>query len=194
MTSRYAFSVLALALLAGCGYDATPPDTQAERAAEPAAPATPSPAAASASGQPLLVRQGEPGHLADASGAALYYLEGNQDGSRCDDACEQVWPPVTSDEAVPPVAQGVDASAVATLQGRDGRNHVTYQGHPLYRYAGDRGARTTTGDEVQDQWGHWKLVATGGGSSGGDPAAPAETGPDDGPPQSGGAASPAERG
>src|SRR5690554_6279222 len=176
MTSRYAFSVLALALLAGCGYDATPPDTQAERAAEPAAPATPSPTAASASGQPLLVRQGGPAHLADASGAALYYLEGNLDGSQCDDACEQVWPPVTSEQAIPPAAEGVDRSAVATLQGRDGRRHVTYEGHPLYRYAGDRGARTTTGDDVQDEWGHWKLVTLDGGSGdAGSASAPAGT-------------------
>lgn len=181
MTSRFALSALALALLAGCGYDATPPDTDSG----PVAPATP-PAASetSAPARPLLMREGQ--HLADASGAALYYLEGNVDGSQCDDACEQVWPPVTSDQATPPSAEGVDRSAVATLQGRDGRRHVTYQGHPLYRYAGDRGAHTTTGDGVQDEWGHWKLVTLDGGLGDGASAAPSGgTGSGDGQSQSG---------
>jgi len=105
----------------------------------------------------------DPGHLADASGAALYFLEGNRDGRRCDDACEQVWPPVTSDVPNPSAGPGVDASAVGTVQGGDGRNHVTYGGEPLYRYAGDRGARTTTGDDVEDEWGRWRLVTLGEG-------------------------------
>lgn len=190
MTSRFALSALALALLAGCGYDATPPDPESGPAAAPAAAATPPAGAeASAPAGPLLMREGEPGHLADASGAALYYLEGNVDGSQCDDACEQVWPPVTSDQAIPPSAEGVDRSAVATLQGRDGRKHVTYQGHPLYRYAGDRGARTTTGDDVQDEWGHWKLVTLDGGSGdGASTIPPGGTASDDGQSQPGDAA------
>ena len=198
MTSRFALSALALALLAGCGYDATPPETQSGPVAAPApaaAPATPADADASAPAGPMLMREGEPAHLADASGAALYYLEGNLDGSQCDDACEQVWPPVTSEQAIPPAAEGVDRSAVATLQGRDGRRHVTYEGHPLYRYAGDRGARTTTGDDVQDEWGHWKLVTLDGGSGdAGSASAPAGTPSGDGQPRSGDGAAPAERG
>lgn len=195
MTSRFALSALALALLAGCGYDATPPG-EPERSAQPAAPGTPAAAGGADAGPPagpMLVREGEPGHLADASGAALYYLEGNLDGSQCDDACEQVWPPVTSEQAVPPTAEGVDRSAVATLQGRDGRRHVTYEGHPLYRYAGDRGARTTTGDDVQDEWGHWKLVTLDGTGETGSTDAPAGTASGDGQPQSAEGATPAER-
>lgn len=147
----------------------------------------------------MLVREGEPGHLADASGAALYYLEGNQDGSQCDDACEQVWPPVTSDQAQPSSGPGVDGSAVATLRGRDGRHHVTYEGRPLYRYVGDRGARTTTGDDVQDEWGHWKLVTLDGGSANPSTGQPDATGSDGTRPAPGEAAptdgsAPAERG
>ncbi|MDH5832891.1 COG4315 family predicted lipoprotein [Luteimonas kalidii] len=166
MTPRLAVSTLALALLGACGYDATPPDAPpdneapAATAPAPAAPAAPETQAAPA--QPMLVREGDPPYLADSSGAALYTLEGNTDGGACDTACEQVWPPVTSDTAQPVGAQGVDASAVATLQGRDGRNHVTYAGRPLYRYAGDRGANTTTGDDVEDEWGRWQLVRLDG--------------------------------
>lgn len=157
MTARLALSTLALALLGACGYDATPPDAPAERDAPAATAPVPADAYAGPA-QPMLVREGDPPHLADASGAALYALEGNTDGSACDAACEQVWPPVISDAAQPVGADGVDQSAVATLQGRDGRNHVTYDGQPLYRYAGDRGANTATGEDVEDQWGRWRLV------------------------------------
>ncbi|TWT20675.1 hypothetical protein [Luteimonas wenzhouensis] len=162
MIGRTLLPALALALLAGCGYDATPPERAPDPAAAGAAPAAPAESTPAPAAQPLLVRE-DPGHLADASGAALYFLEGNRDGRRCDDACEQVWPPVTSDVPNPSAGPGVDASAVGTLQGGDGRNHVTYGGEPLYRYAGDRGARTTTGDDVEDEWGRWRLVTLGEG-------------------------------
>ncbi|TWG91159.1 putative lipoprotein with Yx(FWY)xxD motif [Luteimonas sp. J16] len=152
---------LALALLAGCGYDATPPDRAPEPGAAGPSPATPAESNPAPGAQPLLVREGTPGHLADASGAALYYLEGNADGSRCDAACEQVWPPVTSDTPNPVADASVDAADIGTLPGAGGRNHVTWRGHPLYRYAGDRGARTTTGDDVEDQWGRWRLATPG---------------------------------
>ena len=162
MIARLAVPTLAFALLGACGYDATPPDAPPGRdaaATTAPAPGTPrAPEADAAPAQPLLVREGDPPHLSDGSGAALYTLEGNTDGSACDAACEQVWPPVTSDAARPVGAQGVDQSVIATLQGRDGRKHVTYEGRPLYRYAGDRGANTTTGDDVEDQWGRWQLV------------------------------------
>ena len=129
-----------------------------------------------------LIREGgDPGYLADSSGAALYYLEGNSDGSQCDSACQQVWPPVILGSGEEPVAgPGVQQPAVGSMQTSAGSRQLTYHGHPLYRYAGDRGARTTTGNEVKDQWGQWFLMgadgqrapsATAGGTSAGAPGA-----------------------
>ena len=141
----------------GCGYDATPPERAPDRRRRrPRQPGPPLPRRRSR----CWVRRSS--HLADASGAARC-LDGNRDGRRCGDACEQVWPPVTSDVPNPSAGPGVDASAVGTVQGGDGRNHVTYGGEPLYRYAGDRGARTTTGNDVEDEWGRWRLVTLGEG-------------------------------
>lgn len=102
-------------------------------------------------------------HLIDGAGSSVYVLEGNTDGSRCDAACEEAWPPVLTDDALPRGAAGVEQGRIGTLD-RGNRTHVTYGGQPLYRYAGDGGANRTAGDGVQDQWGTWSLVGLDGGS------------------------------
>lgn len=171
MTLKPAISILALALLVACGQDVAPPDggaTGGEAARAPAQTATPLPDPAPvdvpADTRPSLIREGgDPGHVADASGAALYYVEGNTDGSRCDTACQQVWPPVMVSGGDAPVAgPGVQQPAIGTMQTPAGEHQLTYHGQLLYRYAGDRGARTTTGHDVQDEWGHWRLMGADG--------------------------------
>ncbi len=182
MSLKPVVSVLALALLAACGQDITPPDdtaTGGEASTAPAqAPASdvdPTRVDAPPGTAPTLVSEGDPPYLADASGAALYYLEDDVGGSRCDSACQQVWPPVTLSNGGRPVgAPGVQQSAIGVSRTQAGENHLTYHGHPLYRYAGDRGARTTTGHDVRDEWGHWLLMGIDGQpgtpSQGQDPA------------------------
>lgn len=36
------------------------------------------------------------GYLTDNANNALYFLEGNQNGEKCDAACQEAWPPVTA--------------------------------------------------------------------------------------------------
>ncbi|MGJ4728045.1 hypothetical protein [Luteimonas sp. SDU101] len=183
MMLKPALSALALGLLVACGQDVTPPDggaTGGEAARAPAtaetAPQGVDPARIDAppgTAATLIREGGEPGYVADASGAALYYVEGNLDGSQCDQACQQVWPPVMLTRGDSPVAgPGLEQTAVGTLQTPAGDHHLTYHGHPLYRYVGDRGARTTTGHDVQDDWGHWRLAGVDG-----KPAQPATSPP-----------------
>ena len=171
MSLKPVVSLLALGVLAACGQDVTPPDggaTGGDAARQPVAPATqqvdPSRVDAAPGTHASLIREGgDPGYLADSSGAALYYLEGNTDGSQCDTACQQVWPPVMLGSGEEPVAgPGVQQPAVGSMQTAAGSRQLTYHGHPLYRYAGDRGARTTTGNEVKDQWGQWYLMGADG--------------------------------
>lgn len=162
---------LVASVLAACGQDVAAPDSGDREMAEPAtqpatAPvATPPPSAmdpgrpnAAATG-PLLDKAAAGGHLVDAAGLALYYLEANTDGGKCDDACQDVWPPVLTEAAPPAVAAGLDQSLVSTVAtAAGGVQHVTYDGHPLYRYAGDRGVGDTSGDGVEDAWGNWHLT------------------------------------
>lgn len=169
MNARLALIALLPAMLVACNQDFGRPDqtpqegedraiVQPREQSDVQPPAQPGDAAEQAGFQLRL----EGGHLVDGSGAALYALEDNADGSKCDAACEQVWPPVMSDAAGPSAAPELQQDAVSTVTVEQGGNQVTYHGHPLYRYAGDLGARTTTGHDVQDQWGRWWLVGVDG--------------------------------
>ena len=100
-------------------------------------------------------------HLVDGAGSALYVLAGNADGSKCDAACEEVWPPVLAHDSQPTASAGVEGARIGTME-RGDRSYVTYAGQPLYRYAGDAGADRTAGAGVDDQWGKWSLVGLDG--------------------------------
>lgn len=134
-----------------------------------AAPATQAPGAVgnldgqqSGGGNVTLAMSGTPSsHLVDGAGTAVYILEGNMDGTRCDAACEEAWPPVLAHDVRPEAGPGVEPARIGTLD-RNGRTHVTYGGQPLYRYAGDMGAGRTAGAGVEDQWGKWSLVGLDG--------------------------------
>ncbi|WP_411832068.1 hypothetical protein [Pseudoxanthomonas mexicana] len=165
---RYRYLAIAMALsVAACGQQVGAPalgDDEARATDPPAAPvAVEGSALPSAPDQSLLLQgAGEPPYLVDAAGNALYVLEGNRDGGKCDAACQEVWPPVIASDARPGVAAGVRGEAVASIAGADGRQHVTYNGQPLYRYAGDQGAGRTAGHEVSDKWGQWRLMGVHG--------------------------------
>lgn len=100
-------------------------------------------------------------HVTDGAGSAVYVLAGNTDGTKCDAACEDAWPPVLAVGSQPTAGQGLDAALLGTFD-HNGRTHVTYGGEPLYRYAGDAGANRTAGAGVEDQWGKWSLVGLDG--------------------------------
>ena len=113
-------------------------------------------------GRVSLAMSGTPSsHLVDGAGHAVYVLAGNTDGSKCDAACQEAWPPVFAHGVDASAGMGVDPAMMGTLE-RDGRIHVTYGGEPLYRYAGDAGANRTAGAGVEDQWGKWSLVGLDG--------------------------------
>ncbi|WP_187775595.1 COG4315 family predicted lipoprotein [Luteimonas suaedae] len=116
----------------------------------------------------IMASDTEPAYLTDAAGQTLYVLAGNDDGSRCDRACEEAWPPVVAEEAEPVPGSGLQRELLGTTPRQDGGLHVTYDGKPLYRYAADAGAGRTAGHEVEDQWGKWSMVSVHG------PAVPAE--------------------
>ena len=96
--------------------------------------------------------------LTDASGRSVYTLVGNMDGSKCDATCEDAWPPVLVEAAVGNV-DGIQQGTLANRTRADGTIQVTYEGQPLYRYAGDGSADSTSGHGVNDQWGEWKLAS-----------------------------------
>lgn len=94
-------------------------------------------------------------YLADGDGMALYlFVPDAQVASTCYDDCATNWPPVTvaSADAVPTLGEGLDAMLVGTIVRDDGTVQLTYNGWPLYRFAGDSDASQTNGQAVGGNW------------------------------------------
>lgn len=106
----------------------------------------------------LLLAGGPAGYLTDASGAAVYFMEGNYDGTKCDETCERAWPPVVASNGKAQAGAGIDGALVSSAPRAKGGQHVTYGGYAVYRYAGDQGPGRTSGDGVKDKWGQWHVV------------------------------------
>jgi predicted lipoprotein with Yx(FWY)xxD motif len=106
--------------------------------------------------------------IVDAQGRTLYRFTAEAQGVPvCTGACVGTWPPaVVADAAGLP-------KHVATVKRPDGdKLQLTYDGHPLYRYAGDQSKADANGAGVGGQW--FVVKAGGGGAaSNSQPAKPA---------------------
>ncbi len=100
--------------------------------------------------------------LVDAQGRTLYRFGADMGTmSACSDACARNWPPLVA-SGTATVGHGAKASLLGVNTRSDGRQQVTYNGHPLYRFAGDRKAGDTNGQNVNAFGGTWSaLTATG---------------------------------
>ena len=94
--------------------------------------------------------------VVDAQGRTLYRFTAEAEGLPvCTGACVGTWPPALAGSA-----SGLPEH-VATIRRPDGgKLQLTYDGHPLYRYAGDRSKADANGQGVGGQW---FVVKAGGG-------------------------------
>ena len=101
--------------------------------------------------------------LADSSGRSLYLFEADTGTtSTCTTAgCVAEWPPFLAD-GTPQVAAGLAANQLGTTSRPDGRQQVTYGGHPLYYFAGDSQPGSTAGQGLNDNGGPWYVVHADG--------------------------------
>jgi len=99
--------------------------------------------------------------LDDSQGRTLYLFQGDTGTkSNCSGACATNWPPLTS--AKPTVGKGASASMIGTTKRSDGKTQVTYNGHPLYTFAGDSSPGDTSGQGVNAFGGLWYAVSPAG--------------------------------
>jgi predicted lipoprotein with Yx(FWY)xxD motif len=83
--------------------------------------------------------------LVNGHGQTLYLFEKDKHGkSSCYGQCAKFWPPAFT-TGKPNAGQGVKASKLGTTKRKDGKLEVTYNGHPLYAYAGDSKAGQANG-------------------------------------------------
>ena len=155
--------VAALAVVAAaCGGDDEPSGTVATEA--------PTTTAAQAAGATTVAvansRLGD--ILVDADGRTLYvFTKDEGDQSACSGQCATNWPALTGTATA---GTGVQAALLSTSTQANGDTQVTYDGHPLYYFAGDTKPGDTNGQGVGDVWfamtGDGQLVkekAAGGG-------------------------------
>jgi len=100
--------------------------------------------------------------LVDAQGRTLYLFEADKGGkSNCEGPCATAWPPLLSTGA-PQAAMGASASLIGTTTRGDGTTQVTYAGHPLYYFVGDKVPGDTTGQDIDQFGAKWYVLAKDG--------------------------------
>ena len=62
----------------------------------------------------------------------------------------------------PRPGKGVRASLLGLTKRTDGKRQVTYAGHPLYTFVGDKRATQTTGEGLTDFGAAWDVVSATG--------------------------------
>lgn len=93
--------------------------------------------------------------LVDGEGNTLYiFLPDDQGDSTCYDACADNWPPLVGEVTA---GAGVDENLLGTTTrtgsaDQQGTVQVTYNGWPLYYFAGDSAPGDTNGQGVKDVW------------------------------------------
>ena len=99
-------------------------------------------------------------HLVDGEGLTLYLFDNDEPGvSNCTGDCLASWPPLTVDDE-PAWDDGVDGALVGTIErDDDGSTQVTYDGMPLYFWAGDAAPGDVNGQGVNDVW--WVVAPDG---------------------------------
>ena len=101
--------------------------------------------------------------LADAKGRTLYRLKPETPKhllctSR---ACLAVWPAATVKSKSTKVTLPSGVTGTVGFLKRGTRYQLTFRGVPLYRYAGDSGARQANGQHIHSFGGTWSVLVTG---------------------------------
>ena len=100
--------------------------------------------------------------LVDGKGRTLYLFEKDKGTtSSCYGACAGGWPPYTTNGA-PRAGAGASASLLGTTTRTDGKTEVTYHGHPLYYFAGDRKPGDTNGEGLKAFGAEWYVLSAAG--------------------------------
>ena len=113
--------------------------------------------------RPSASRTADLGKILDDSKANTLYLFKKDSGTKsaCSGACATEWPPLRA-SGKPTAGSGASASMLGTTPRSDGKAQVTYNGHPLYTFAGDQKPGDTSGQGVNAFGGLWYVVSPAG--------------------------------
>ena len=100
--------------------------------------------------------------LVDSQGRTLYLFKADQGTkSACTGVCAGAWPPLLV-QGKPTTGTGIDAALVGTAARPEGTTQLTYNGHPLYRFAQDHKAGETNGQGLSAFGAAWFGVNSAG--------------------------------
>jgi predicted lipoprotein with Yx(FWY)xxD motif len=100
--------------------------------------------------------------LVDSHARTVYLFKGDV-GTRsaCSGACAQAWPPLLA-HGRPRIGSGAKAPLIGTVRRSDGTVQVTYNGHPLYRFAQDHKPGDVAGQGLTAFGAQWFTVSAAG--------------------------------
>ena len=101
--------------------------------------------------------------LTNAQGMTLYWFAPDTStASKCTGSCATYWPPVKG-----PVTAGSGVTGtLGTITRSDGTTQATYDGHPLYTYAGDTAPGQNKGNGLNVSGGLWYEMTVSGATPG----------------------------
>ena len=100
--------------------------------------------------------------LVNSSGRTLYLFKADVGTtSACSAACANAWPPLVA-AGKPTAGAGLTASKLGTITRSDGSQQVTYNGHPLYLYVGDKKRGDVTGQGLTAFGAAWFALTRSG--------------------------------
>ena len=149
---------------AGCG-KSNPYRSSSSTSAStsPSTPTTTASASTAAAGATVAVKSSKLGRiLVDANGRTLYLFEKDKGTiSACYGPCASGWPPDLT-TGVPQASSGATASLLGTTKRTDGTTQVTYKGHPLYYFVGDKQPGDANGEGINAFGAKWYVLAPSG--------------------------------
>ena len=157
MRRLLAAASLAVAVLAVAACASSSSSTSSSPAPNTAAAAG---ASSSSSGSALMVRTiGSAQVLTNSAGLTLYWFAPDTSTtSKCTGSCATYWPPVKG----PATAGSGVTGTLGVITRSDGTMQATYDGHPLYTYAGDSAPGQANGNGKNLSGGLWYEVTVSG--------------------------------
>jgi predicted lipoprotein with Yx(FWY)xxD motif len=149
-----AVASLSAVTIAACG------GTGSQSASSSAPPTTPSGQAATLG----VANNNNLGKILDDQQGHTVYLFQKDSGttSACTGACAGAWPPVRA-HGKPTAGTGVTGSLLGTTSRSDGEPQVTYNGHPVYTFTGDKSPGDANGQGTTAFGGGWFALSPAGG-------------------------------